>query len=124
MAGKHVISDTMFSEKQLNEIFNVAQTMRACEIFEDSIFVMVGYTDVVMLRHPEPGAVSKAAHHCRKPLINAGDGIGEHPTQSLLDNFTIREEIGMVNGLIIIIRGFEVRQDGTLVGAAVDAVQR
>ncbi|EDS43092.1 aspartate carbamoyltransferase, partial [Culex quinquefasciatus] len=58
-----------------------------------------------VLRHPEPGAVSKAAHHCRKPLINAGDGIGEHPTQSLLDFFTIREEIGTVNGLTIIIVG-------------------
>lgn len=36
-----------------------------------------------------------------KPLINAGDGVGEHPTQALLDVFTIREEIGTVNGLIV-----------------------
>ncbi|EDS27903.1 carbamoyl-phosphate synthase large chain [Culex quinquefasciatus] len=70
---------------------------------EVSIFVMAGYSDVVVLRHPEPAAVSKASHHCRKPLIKAGDGIGEHPTQSLLDIFTIREEIGTVNGLNIII---------------------
>lgn len=47
----------------------------------------------------------KASHHCRKPLINAGDGIGEHPTQALLDIFTIREEIGTVNGLTITLVG-------------------
>ena len=42
-----------------------------------------------------------AARHSRKPVINAGDGIGEHPTQALLDVFTIREEIGTVNGLTV-----------------------
>lgn len=42
-----------------------------------------------------------AARYSRKPVINAGDGIGEHPTQALLDVFTIREEIGTVNGLIV-----------------------
>lgn len=47
----------------------------------------------------------RASHHCRKPLINAGDGIGEHPTQALLDIFTIREEIGTVNGLTITLVG-------------------
>ncbi|KAL9695535.1 hypothetical protein quinque_014820 [Culex quinquefasciatus] len=82
---------------------------------EVSIFVMAGYSDVVVLRHPEPAAVSKASHHCRKPLIKAGDGIGEHPTQSLLDIFTIREEIGTVNGLNIIIVG-DLKHDRT--GAA------
>lgn len=46
-----------------------------------------------------------AANYCRKPLINAGDGIGEHPTQALLDVFTIREEIGTVNGLTITMVG-------------------
>lgn len=49
--------------------------------------------------------MQKASHHCRKPLINAGDGIGEHPTQALLDIFTIREEIGTVNGLTITLVG-------------------
>ena len=45
--------------------------------------------------------LQKAAEHCRKPVINAGDGVGEHPTQALLDVFTIREEIGTVNGLTV-----------------------
>jgi carbamoyl-phosphate synthase/aspartate carbamoyltransferase/dihydroorotase len=47
----------------------------------------------------------RAAHYCRKPLINAGDGVGEHPTQALLDVFTIREEIGTVNGLTVTMVG-------------------
>lgn len=75
------------------------------ETLEDSVAVMAGYADVVVLRHPEPGAVSKAAQHCRKPLLNAGDGVGEHPTQALLDIFTIRDEIGTVNGLTITMVG-------------------
>ncbi|XP_015605089.1 CAD protein [Cephus cinctus] len=75
------------------------------ETLEDSVAVMAGYADVVVLRHPEPGAVARAAQHCRKPLVNAGDGVGEHPTQALLDVFTIREEIGTVNGLTITMVG-------------------
>lgn len=49
--------------------------------------------------------LQKASQHCRKPLLNAGDGVGEHPTQALLDVFTIREEIGTVNGLTITMVG-------------------
>ncbi|XP_063359449.1 multifunctional protein r [Cydia amplana] len=75
------------------------------ETLEDSVAVMSGYSDVVVLRHPEPGAVARASRHCRKPVINAGDGVGEHPTQALLDVFTIREEIGTVNGLTITMVG-------------------
>ncbi|XP_008545461.2 CAD protein [Microplitis demolitor] len=75
------------------------------ESLEDSVAVMAGYADAVVLRHPEPRAVARAAQHCRKPMINAGDGVGEHPTQALLDIFTIREEIGTVNGLTITMVG-------------------
>lgn len=75
------------------------------ETLEDTVAVMAGYADAVVLRHPEPSAVARAAQHCRKPMINAGDGVGEHPTQALLDIFTIREEIGTVNGLTITMVG-------------------
>lgn len=75
------------------------------ESLEDTITVMAGYSDCVVLRHPEPGAVARVAKICRTPIINAGDGTGEHPTQALLDVFTIREEIGTVNGLIITLVG-------------------
>ena len=63
--------------------------------------MMQAYSDVVVLRHPNPGAARNASKIATKPVINAGDGIGEHPTQALLDVFTIREEIGTVNGLTV-----------------------
>lgn len=50
-------------------------------------------------------SLQQASQHSRKPIINAGDGIGEHPTQALLDIFTIRQEIGTVNKLIITMVG-------------------
>ncbi|XP_067406623.1 multifunctional protein CAD [Emydura macquarii macquarii] len=75
------------------------------ESLADSVQTMSCYADVLVLRHPQPGAVELAAKHCRKPVINAGDGVGEHPTQALLDIFTIREELGTVNGLTITMVG-------------------
>jgi carbamoyl-phosphate synthase/aspartate carbamoyltransferase/dihydroorotase len=71
------------------------------ESLEDSVTIMANYSDVVVLRHPRKGAVAKAAQICLKPVINAGDGVGEHPSQALLDVFTIREEIGTVNNLVV-----------------------
>lgn len=126
------------------------------ESLADSVQTMSCYADVVVLRHPQPGAVEVrpaahwdggvgwiqghdceclvgpdgegdpgrvglrprvgatemqktglslfsqlAAKHCRRPVINAGDGVGEHPTQALLDIFTIREELGTVNGMTV-----------------------
>ncbi|XP_063806908.1 multifunctional protein CAD [Pseudophryne corroboree] len=75
------------------------------ESLTDSVQTMSCYSDVLVVRHPEPGAVELAAKHCRKPVINAGDGVGEHPTQALLDVFTIREELGTVNGMTITMVG-------------------
>ncbi|KAM8953468.1 multifunctional protein CAD isoform 1-T1 [Pelodytes ibericus] len=75
------------------------------ESVTDSVQTMSCYADVLVLRHPDPGAVELAAKHCRKPVINAGDGVGEHPTQALLDIFTIREELGTVNGMTITMVG-------------------
>ncbi|KAK4536958.1 hypothetical protein CDCA_CDCA10G2983 [Cyanidium caldarium] len=72
------------------------------ESLEDTVRTMASYADVVVLRHPEAGSAVRAARHLpATPLINAGDGVGEHPTQALLDVFTIREELGTVNGLVI-----------------------
>uniref|UniRef100_A0A9J7ZDJ3 Multifunctional protein CAD n=1 Tax=Cyprinus carpio carpio TaxID=630221 RepID=A0A9J7ZDJ3_CYPCA len=75
------------------------------ESLADSVNTMSCYADVIVLRHPIPGAVESAARHCRRPVINAGDGVGEHPTQALLDIFTIREELGTVNGMTITMVG-------------------
>ncbi|XP_046877046.1 CAD protein isoform X1 [Hypomesus transpacificus] len=75
------------------------------ESVDDSVHTMSSYADVLVLRHPTPGAVETAARQCRRPVINAGDGVGEHPTQALLDVFTIREELGTVNGMTITMVG-------------------
>uniref|UniRef100_A0A158PB04 CAD protein n=1 Tax=Angiostrongylus cantonensis TaxID=6313 RepID=A0A158PB04_ANGCA len=75
------------------------------ESLEDSVTVMANYADVVVLRHKETGAATRAAAVSSRPLINAGDGTGEHPTQALLDVYTIRQEIGTVNGLTIAMVG-------------------
>lgn len=75
------------------------------ESLPDTIRTLECYADVIVLRHPEVGASALAARYAQKPIINAGDGVGEHPTQALLDLFTIYEELGEVDGLIITMLG-------------------
>jgi aspartate carbamoyltransferase catalytic subunit len=75
------------------------------ESLPDTIRTLEAYTDVIVLRHPEIGAAAQAAHFARKPIINAGDGAGEHPTQALLDLFTIFHEQGRIDGLTITLLG-------------------
>lgn len=75
------------------------------ESLPDTIRTLEAYSDVIVLRHPEVGAAAMAARFARKPIINAGDGIGEHPTQALLDLFTIVEERGRVDGLTVTLLG-------------------
>ena len=62
------------------------------ESLEDTIKTVSNYGDVIVLRHPEKGAAERAAKVATVPVINAGDGNGEHPTQALLDIYTIFEE--------------------------------
>jgi aspartate carbamoyltransferase len=75
------------------------------ESLPDTVRTLECYADVIVLRHPEVGSAAIAANAARKPVINAGDGIGEHPTQALLDAFTIREEIGHLDGLTVTLLG-------------------
>ncbi|KAJ2005367.1 Carbamoyl-phosphate synthase [Coemansia thaxteri] len=75
------------------------------ETLEDSVRTFASYADVIALRHPQPGSVQGAARFANVPVINAGDGVGEHPSQAMLDAFTIREELGTVNGLTITLVG-------------------
>jgi aspartate carbamoyltransferase len=75
------------------------------ESLPDTVRTLECYADVIVLRHPEIGASELAAKYAHKPIINAGDGIGEHPTQALLDLFTIYEELGDPDGLVITMLG-------------------
>lgn len=75
------------------------------ETLADTVRTLECYADVIVLRHPETGSAALAAQAARKPVINAGDGVGEHPTQALLDTFTIREELGRLDHLNVTMLG-------------------
>ncbi|KAF9376463.1 hypothetical protein CPB97_010793 [Podila verticillata] len=75
------------------------------ETLADTVRTLSCYGDLIVLRHPSPGSAATAAKFSKVPVINAGDGIGEHPTQAFLDVYTIREELGTVNGLTITLVG-------------------
>ena len=75
------------------------------ETLADTVRTLGCYGDAVVLRHPAVGSSQEAAKFSPVPVINAGDGVGEHPTQALLDVFTIREELGTVNGLTVTLLG-------------------
>jgi len=75
------------------------------ESLRDTVRTLECYADVIVLRHPETGSAAVAADVARKPVINAGDGAGEHPTQALLDIFTIKEELGTIDGLTVTMLG-------------------
>lgn len=75
------------------------------ETLADTIRTLEQYSDVIVLRHPEIGAAKLAADYADVPVINAGDGPGEHPTQALLDLFTIQDELGQIDGLKVAMVG-------------------
>jgi carbamoyl-phosphate synthase/aspartate carbamoyltransferase/dihydroorotase/carbamoyl-phosphate synthase/aspartate carbamoyltransferase len=75
------------------------------ESLPDTIRTLEQYSDVIVLRHPDIGSAKIAADYASAPVINAGDGAGEHPTQALLDLFTIQEELGRIEGLKIAMVG-------------------
>jgi aspartate carbamoyltransferase catalytic subunit len=75
------------------------------ETLEDTIRIVGNYADVIVIRHPDKGSAEKAAAISRVPIINAGDGAGEHPTQALLDMYTIWREHGRMDGLNVLMMG-------------------
>ncbi len=75
------------------------------ETLTDTVRTLECYADVIVLRHPETGSAAIAAKAMKKPLINAGDGTGEHPTQALLDAFTIKAELDHFDGLTVTMLG-------------------
>ncbi|HSX40710.1 MAG TPA: aspartate carbamoyltransferase [Candidatus Saccharimonadales bacterium] len=87
---------------QTLEYQNPMQTSSAVkgETLEDTIKVFENYSDAIVLRHPEIGAPEKAAQAAFfSPIINAGDGAGEHPTQAMLDLYTIYQKFGKIDAV-------------------------
>ncbi|KAI4366168.1 hypothetical protein MLD38_022081 [Melastoma candidum] len=75
------------------------------ETLEDSIRTVEGYSDIIVMRHFESGAAKRAAATADIPVINAGDGPGQHPTQALLDVYTIKREVGKLDGIKVALVG-------------------
>lgn len=86
---------------QTIEYQNPMQTSSAVkgETIEDTVNVFANYAEVIIMRHPVAGTLRTAAQASPVPVINAGDGIGEHPTQGLMDMYTIHERFGKLDGL-------------------------
>ena len=92
------------------------------ETLEDTIRMLGGYSDLIVMRHPKEGAARRAAAVSPVPIVNAGDGPGEHPTQTLLDLYTMRKEKGKIEGLTVGLVG-DLRY-GRTVHSLVPALQR
>jgi aspartate carbamoyltransferase catalytic subunit len=75
------------------------------ETIEDTIRIVESYADVIAIRHPMAGAAETAASVASVPIVNAGDGPHEHPTQALLDLYTIQAELGRLDNLTVALVG-------------------
>lgn len=75
------------------------------ESLEDTIKVISGYADIIALRHFEIGAAKRATSASNKPIVNAGDGAGQHPTQALLDLYTIQNHFSDINNMTVCMVG-------------------
>jgi aspartate carbamoyltransferase len=75
------------------------------ESLADAVKVVQGYADVIVMRHPRKGSAAEAAAAVGVPVINGGDGAGQHPTQALLDTYTIKKEKGTLDGLTVALAG-------------------
>lgn len=91
------------------EVVNVsaqeASSMAKGETLADTVRVISNYCDAIVIRHPLEGAARFAAENSVVPVINAGDGAGQHPTQTLLDLYTIKKELGKIENVNIALVG-------------------
>ena len=95
--GGHVLG---FSDAKMTRAGDFYQ-----ESMKDTIHMLEYYADVIAMRHFEQGAPAEAAHWASIPVINCGDGWGEHPTQVLTDLYTIKKELGTLDGLTYLLVG-------------------
>ncbi len=82
-----------------------ATSIHKGETFSDTIRIMDSYADVLIMRHPTSGAAKEAADIADIPVVNAGDGPNQHPTQTLLDLYSIMKEAGKIDGITVAIMG-------------------
>lgn len=100
-SAMHHMGGRVISTENAREFSSAAKG----ETLEDTIRTVGCYADVIVLRHFESGAAKRAARVSSVPIINAGDGAGQHPTQALLDAFTIMGQFGRLDHLVIVMVG-------------------
>lgn len=91
------LGGTILSTESAGEYSSAAKG----ETLEDTIRTVEGYADCIVIRHFQEGSARRAAHVAGVPIINAGDGPGQHPSQALLDAYTIKREIGRLENFKI-----------------------
>jgi aspartate carbamoyltransferase catalytic subunit len=99
------IAEKRLSADTLNIAVSTSSVLKGETLADTAMNIEAMAPDMIVLRHPSSGAGHLLARLCRSRIINAGDGMHEHPTQALLDAFTIRETKGRIEGLKIVIVG-------------------
>jgi aspartate carbamoyltransferase catalytic subunit len=100
-AAMHRLGGNVITTENAREFSSFAKG----ESLEDTIRILSGYVDVIVMRHYEIGAAKRAAQYASVPVLNAGDGAGQHPTQALLDLFTLQQKFGRLDGLRVAMVG-------------------
>ncbi len=80
-------------------------SLKKGESFVDTIRTVAGYADAIVVRHPKEGSARLAADSVEKPVINGGDGANQHPTQTLIDLYSIKKSKGRIKGLNVTLLG-------------------
>jgi len=100
-AAMHRLGGAVIATENAREFSSFAKG----ESLEDTIRILSGYSDVIVMRHYEIGAAKRAAEISPVPILNAGDGAGQHPTQALLDLFTLQRKFKRLDGLNVAMVG-------------------
>lgn len=100
-SAMHKLGGAVISTENAKQFSSVSKG----ETLEDTIRILNGYADLIVLRHYESGSSRRASEVSKVPVINAGDGAGQHPTQAFLDLYTIEKELGGIDNISIAVVG-------------------
>lgn len=106
-AAQRLNAGTIFAQNAASTSFEKGESI------EDLIRIVAGYSDIIVMRHAQPGSAAIAAEISDVPFINAGDGGNEHPTQAIIDSYTIHKHIGRLDNLNVML-GFDALQSRSI----------
>ncbi|MCL4144660.1 UNVERIFIED_CONTAM: hypothetical protein GTU68_054140 [Idotea baltica] len=106
-AAQRLKAGTVFAQNAASTSFEKGESI------EDLIRIVAAYSDIIVMRHAQPGSAAIAAKVSDVPFINAGDGGNEHPTQAIIDSYTIHQHFGRLDNLNILF-GFDALQSRSI----------